>query len=522
MTIKNSSDLEDWIDRQPFEVGAAVSLRVALRGIYPIFASMRMFYDNINSIRALNAAIVHLVFSEHSERLTPVLQKFINHNRAVDAETAIERLKHYEAASARRRSRASSLDESNFAEGVLQKASDETAEKFRNAQAKAVSSVAAAMGTLSADAMVNQRRLLAAIGLVNRVQPTHRRLALWRAIRIDCEVAEKTLRPAAVFEQPLWDEFMSPHRDQPDAEIARFWVYWYRGFDTGRPLNWQLLAEVALAEGEDDANVNAVLAKKILELELNHLRRLACQPERVVIDQQTGLYKIEADRINDPLRYQNAIRKVSDDIEEIEIRVSEIGSNSYEGLKDINRFVKSSIAANHAEPMFIHDDFVKAIRMITRRIERDEIPAYDDWIENLIEDLNTATIDIRAIDVGVAKAVDARARIKARKPNEEEERSLVLQIEIRSKQSDERLAKQLLDDCRSLVEFSPNSDFAPEQAAQRMANRLPQMQRDRMASPDGRQLEQVAETSGYASRLNESTQPAEHRYSWLQYLLSMF
>jgi hypothetical protein len=455
------------------------------------------------------------------------LSGFKNSDAVTEANLSVGRTNHYEGAAARRQSRASSSDE-RFAEGVLRRAASETATKLNRSKTRSRKAVARAMGTLTVSLFLGENSSSDAVGLLNRILSSRERTAFWNSVAVDCDFLGQGNSVQDLFLLKLWRQggkFKKLQIGVGDKDI--FWRYWYSSFQNGTPLDWNTLAEIALIEETSDASDDENFSRQIAEIEMRYLRALAYLPERVEKDDETGLFTLVPDTVKDLRRYQNAIRKVQEDVGRI---MSVKQTNAYTALDDVFSILDNTFKKYRNEPMSVHDDFVKSLKMILRKIDRQELPPHDDAIDNLIDDLNTGSIDIRATDDGVAKAVTSRMRIKARRPNPYEADSLTREIDLKSARSDERLAAQLRSDVEIIQGLDQDgkhvTDPEPEQAVQRIANRLPQMQGENDGRDNRAGVDRAVDAADKAAKLQKGAEAigaaAEHGWGWLQYLLSLF
>ena len=520
-------DLEDWFDDHTPDQAACIALRAILRGLKPLIGEPVTSETSPKIFMQLNAALVHAVLPELRAQTTELLRSSINSDSIMAANLAITQVNRYEGAAARRLSRASS--EREFAAGILRKAATETTRKLKRSKSRAEVAVSKSLGHMAAGILLDKQRPSELIGLLNRAQATHERIEFWRSIEADCARVEAGTVAIELFAKPLWDLDENSRRkgDIAGPAFKGFWGYWYHGFEYGNPLNWELLAGVALLPTQQSFESELALSEAIAKIEFQHLRALAYQPERIKIDSKNGLFTVEPENYPKEVNYENAIRKVNEGV--LKIRSFE-NSNSYSAISDILDIIEYTIINHKNEPMFVHDDFLKALRMIIRRVEREELPAFDDYIENLVEDLNTGCIDIRGIDEAVANSVMTRTRAKVRKPNQYEEASLLKEISTRAAQSDRNLALQLEDDGNILANLEVDGSHPehplPEQVVQRVANRLPQMQREPSEEPRASNIDQVVNAADKANKLSKGVDAmgsaAEKSWGWLNYLISMF
>lgn len=305
-----------------------------------------------------------------------------------------------------------------------------------------------------------------------------------------------------------------------------FWDHWFSGFFDGHPIDWETLAKVAFLEEKRPLS-NDELSTAIANIELTRLSELSRLPERIVLEDSTGLYINIPDRFDNDAIIENCIRKIKNDIAFINKKGH---TNAYAGLSDVFEILEYAIENYSDNALALHDDFVKSLRMTLRKIERNDLPSNDYEIENLVDDLNTATVDIRAYDQGVSEAVERRIKINSRAPNADEAESLLFEIQRASDRSVASLAEQMSRDGRVIGELLPDgthqTDSAPEQAIQRIASRLPQMQEHEESEQRQSTLEKTVDLADKATKINKGAEAvgsaAVHGFRWLDYLLSLF
>lgn len=138
--------------------------------------------------------------------------------------------------------------------------------------------------------------------------------AVWHAARRDCEALERGADP---FLQPLWED--QPHDLYPELpHVAwpsrgrgwQFWHDWYEGYLTGRPLDLDLLEQVALIpSGDWDAGESAV-DLRIERILLDHAADRARSGITVSINPETALFRQEDVQAQDRRAVAQAVGKL--------------------------------------------------------------------------------------------------------------------------------------------------------------------------------------------------------------------
>lgn len=518
---RQAEELINWLERRPRAEQAAMTLRMILRGLGPLFAG-KLEPRDLAALEATNLALVHVAIKADRPKIRALLERFRDPDPLVEAGLSVSRLKKHQATAARRTSRASSLED-RFAEGILDRAAVEANQKVTASKSKSRDLVGRAMTTLSVNALTTEGSFAETVALIIPTLFRHELDAFWASAHADQAFLHNKLALATLFATPLWvGEASNPKQFSEDEETFPFWRYWYRGFLVGQPLDWELLKDVALLKRS--SSTLADFNSNILFVESKRLIDLAFLPERVAKD-STGLFTL----INDPPAetdiYVNALRKVRQDIDRIRAR-SRL-SNAYSALGDVMELLENVLAHHSDQPIAVHDDFNRSLKIVLQRLERQELPPGDDYIETLIDDLNNGAIDIRAGNKDVARAVSARVNIKKRAPTLAEAQSLAHEVSSKASLSDEDLARQLKHDASVIQELDAAGQHPshpePEQAIHRLAHRLPQMQ-DTVSKSSV--LNRTVETAEKADKLHKGTEAvgamAKSGWTWLQFLISLF
>jgi hypothetical protein len=518
--------LEAWLEAQNPVKRAALTLRMALRGIQPAFQLSFSDQQGALPLRGLNLCLVRVVCPQYNDRTSPLLKLFVDQDAITAASQNLGRVRHYEAASARRLSRATSSDE-NFADGILRKAADETASKFRSSQDRFRAKLPAALTTLLVKSFESTDYSTQIAGLISRATQSNDRDVFWECVFSDCELLAGHQSGSEIFYEPLW---LDKRVEKPWARAGRamdgFWDYWFSGFIDGHPMDWETLAKVAFLE-EQRPLADAEIGQAIVDIELERLRELAHLPERIVQDESSGLYTNVPEEFGNDRIIENCIRKVKRDIHAIKEKGQ---TNAYAGLSDVFEILDYAIENYADNALALHDEFVKSLKMTLRKIERHDLPNNDYAIENFVDDLNTSAVDIRAYDKGVLDAIERRIKINSRAPNSDEAASLLQEIERAASRSVTSLAEQLSRDGQVIGELSldgtHHTDPEPEQAFQRVASRLPQMQDQKDLEQNGSRIERTVDLADKVTKIHKGAEAmssaAGHGFRWLDYLLSLF
>jgi hypothetical protein len=237
--------LEKWAGQRNEGECAAVTLRIALRGLRPLFEKNGFTDGDIQAFNVFNLAYVHMVMERERSHTKTILERVRNAGVLAEANLLVRRVDYYEGASARRQSRASSSNE-EFADGVLRRAASATVDKLRKTKTDAKVLVARAMAVLASEAFDRPEALLEAAGLLSRSLSSLDRADFWISVSSDCENLDQKKSVEELFRSNLWQGIPSEVELANESSEA-FWRYWYQGFVQGRPLATELLRDVALS-----------------------------------------------------------------------------------------------------------------------------------------------------------------------------------------------------------------------------------------------------------------------------------
>lgn len=315
-------------------------------------------------------------------------------------------------------------------------------------------------------------------------------------------------------------------KEPQDRTIDEHWDVWTDWIDDrckGAPAIEALEVERALIANEEwekgPRHVNGLIKRMIERHQADALRNATKQPETIARDPATGLHSVLPESVSDPRRYDNALNKVADTVRRIRNARKTPGNDMYGELEIIFDSLDIAYAKYRAEPMRMHDEFIKAQKRLLRKCETGAVLADDELIEDLIDDLNNGHIDIRTSDDGVKDAVLSRATAKKRGLSGVEEHDLDLATEAKALVSDASLARQLREDRDVIVALDENGehpeDPTPEDAAYRLASRLPRIDDTSVDKVVGRAV-------GAADKMAKLNKGGEAGYSWLRFFLDWF
>lgn len=537
----NYSSLKRWLDGQPRPVCVAIAARSAMRAV--MIGAPTLNARDANH----RAAILLHIFRAMA---TPwVTAKYpIQGAELADAATA--------AARTETADRAADAAVPSAARATVTTAitASRTVTAARAADAAVTTADRAAAATITTAGRASATAAHA-VAAARAAYAPYADASIWREVSKDADFIESFARDGnaaiALCDQRLWwapDGKMSaswnafaeeisdmkrirgPHtgferivaKDPEDRLIDEHWDVWTDWIADrckGAPAIEALEVERALIPNDDwkkgQRHVNGLIKRMIERHQADALRNAAKQPETITRDPATGLHSVLPETVVDPRRYENALNKVADTIQRIRTARERPGNDMYGELEIIFGGLDIAYANYRAEPMRMHDEFIKAQKRLLRKCETGAVLADDELIEDLIDDLNNGHIDIRTSDDGVKDAVLSRSTAKKRGLSGVEEQDLDLATEAKALVSDASLARQLREDRDVIVALDENGehpeDPTPEDAAYRLASRLPRI--------DEKSVDKVVGAADKMAKLNKG---GEAGYSWLRFFLDWF
>jgi hypothetical protein len=510
------SELDSWFQhREEIDRGLVLS-RIGLRGILPLFLSKTNNTALYNTLLGLNLALVRSVFThdlevEKKRREWPVDRDILEHARS-----SISDLRFYDAALSRRNAKASSFDE-KFEDGVLRRHANQTQEKYRLARSRAELSAARTTSALVVQSYSDSSSIVTAVNVLVESMSGEGRQRFWQSVSTDCHYLENFGDKKNLYGTPLWATQKNDIQVKISAgPVSGFWKYWYVGFVDGAPLNWELLRKICLSfEGDERVEF---LDGRIEAFELAMLEKSAGFPEEIFIDPDQSLFDFRQSAPDSKQLYDNLVRKIDRDVAGFK---GVPLSNAYSALEVPLEILERMLRDYSDQPISVHDDCARALKLILKNVENDSLPEDDDKIDLLVGDLQNAIIDLRTIDEDVNRAVESRLKQKRRAATSEELYSLNLAVEFGASRSVPRLARQLQSDMSVAAAFNKDGSHdehpEPEQVVQRLSSRLPKI--------IGKAGLAVVNSADSISKLDNGSdvviRASSFGYRWLHYLVSM-
>lgn len=302
--------------------------------------------------------------------------------------------------------------------------------------------------------------------------------AAWEAVRTDCATLTSG---ASLSRTPLWPDRANPLQDRWDAVTARlrddpppggpwdFWRDWYQGLLDGTPMDPDLLTRIALIDPEHwDAGperVNPMIAEMVAE----HAAARTPNAERIVENPETGRLRLEAVSDLTPDRLSEIRAKMLDAAEIFGDTVE--GNQPYSALSAEVELVRNAAASEDARPIRLYDVCRRAVRRTQRKAALGECPENDALVEDWVDQLGEAALDLGESDARVQEVVAARAAARLRQAAPEEAASArdgALEL---AQLSEGELAEELEADAETIADADAPSEERRE-AQYRLTSRL--------------------------------------------------
>lgn len=249
----------------------------------------------------------------------------------------------------------------------------------------------------------------------------------WEAVRTDCAALAEG-EPLA--HAPLWPGRANPLQDRWDAVTARlrdapppggpwvFWREWYQGLLDGTTMDPGLLTRIALIDPEHwDAGperVNPMIAEMVAE----HAAARTPNAERIVENPETERLRLEAVSDLPPDRLSEIRAKMLDAAEIFGETVE--GNQPYSALSAEVELVRNAAASEDVRPIRLYDVCRRAVRRTQRKAALGECPENDALVEDWLDQLGEAALDLGEGDRRVQEVVAARAAARLRQASPEE------------------------------------------------------------------------------------------------------
>lgn len=182
------------------------------------------------------------------------------------------------------------------------------------------------------------------------------------------------------FSNPLWPEGMPVSYSilksiATDTLLGQpsfaFWKRWIEGFETGRPITWDLQRRIALI---DDAIWNdgpQAIAQEIKNVEATFLTEKIPLAERINFDIDSGKFRAIPHEIEKPVLISATLTQVRDALEDVLVMPANgLHENSLESRK-LNR----TFDRHGNDPQQIEMGFASVLKGLSRQFLNDDLPA---------------------------------------------------------------------------------------------------------------------------------------------------
>ncbi len=286
---------------------------------------------------------------------------------------------------------------------------------------------------------------------------------LWDEVRSDVDLI---LQNQDIFRVPLWS-FSQPSWYSRDMEKVRgiwskyppgtwdFWLRWWDGVLSGKPLNWELQRDIVLELTAEDWEAGpARVAERIAEIEVRYAIARTPNAEIIGVNPSTGFVRadpvsrLRSDHLNDILDTLSDASKLFD---------GHGGPNGpYGTFENECTIIDDAVVRYGKRPIML----LRICRRIVERVKIKEAngdcPKEDPLAADFVSSVASAAGDLMAFDQDVREAETARAAINLTPPSAAIAKALALAADQASEISEGDLKAELPTDAR-LAASSPST-----------------------------------------------------------------
>ncbi|WP_168222897.1 hypothetical protein [Oceanicola sp. D3] len=296
---------------------------------------------------------------------------------------------------------------------------------------------------------------------------------LWDMVQRDCTtLAEEGVLPIA----PLWADQRGPFHDAwgslkhtlpqspagqrdetaraPKPEDWSFWIRWYDAALEGRPLNLDMLEEIALIPPETWDKGPGVVNPLIADIEAKYARLGSYNAERIILNDDDefeavpelelppDVFAIAKDRVRDAVAEFKALPE----------------GDNLKGACDRDIARIEDYLDRHADtPLRIYEVLMRTIRHIDEKVKEGDLPERED-LNDFREELDNSALDILQGDEKVRTAVRNRSSGRFDRLSEIEKEHYLSLMELLAKQSEPKTADEMRDDARVATDPDAEED----------------------------------------------------------------
>jgi len=242
-----------------------------------------------------------------------------------------------------------------------------------------------------------------------------------------------------------------------------FWIKWYDSVLAGKPLNGDMLIEIARIKDEDWDKGEAHIAQMIAKIEGRYAVIASPYPELLSYD---GEYKSTPASDLPSATLQDAHDRIGDVASSM--RVS---GNQYAALQGEADLLDDYLKRYPERAIRLFEVCHKVVGHISAHVENGVLPENDNLIGDVLGDLQNSADDIYNFDALVRETVNARAKLRFGKLDQDQRDGVAGFAEAVANNSEGGLAEELREDVVEVMgEQDPEGESKP--ARYRLGSRL--------------------------------------------------
>ena len=282
----------------------------------------------------------------------------------------------------------------------------------------------------------------------------------------DADLADLTLVEdeglEALLAAPLWQTSDNPLKatwDQIKVRLASspeydFWIRWYEGLLTGRPVNQKILQEIALLPDSDWKEGAVHIGHEIAKIELQNLRAATPLAERLEWNNDERLFtSIPIEPQEDNKNYENVLDSLAEAV--ADMRPNGELAQHHMGIQDTLDKISRALETHPKNAQRLHDRIVREIARVNNLIASGVVPVKDDRLEDFILALDEAALDIRRVIPEVNNAILHRAQLRAQTLPLQERQNLLEVSRLIAEYGKDDLKDEIIGDADDVFEANP-------------------------------------------------------------------
>jgi hypothetical protein len=231
-----------------------------------------------------------------------------------------------------------------------------------------------------------------------------------------------------------------------------FWVKWYDSVLDGKPLNGDMLVEIAEIKGEDWEKGEARISFLIGEIQKDYAKTRSYFAEKIQRDEQTGkMETVPVTGLADQA-FADAKQRMCDAGDKIRGLKASDNFNLEAMLADELDEVDDYLSRYADRPMRIYEVCVDTIMAIDGRIDQGELPRNDNDLARFRRQLVRSSLDMLDSDPEIRKSVAARSSIRFNEFTDDERQQYGEITEVARSEAGLQLSAELLADYEKAID----------------------------------------------------------------------